>query len=300
MIIDIHAHVYADPKIKPNPNATTFMSAKDQIAVMDRLGVDKAVILPLNDAECPAEPQSIGEVLSICEQYPGRFIPFCNVDPRIARRPEKVAVEDFDHLLGQYRELGCKGIGEVTARVHWDDHPMMCMLEAAEKLGLIITFHTITADVNSYGVIDEIGLPRLEKVMKKFPNLVFFGHSPGFWSEISGDVTPETKNGYPKEPVAPGGVLPRLLRECPGLHGDLSAGSGLNALTRDPEHAYQFIDEFQDRLLLGLDFCSVKNDMQHIDWLTQIRNEGHVSEEAHEKIMWRNANRLLKLGLDGG
>ena len=298
MIIDVHAHVYADPKIKPHPGSTTFMSAKDQIAVMNRLGVDKAVILPLNNAECPAEPQSIGEVLSICEQYPGRFIPFCNIDPRLPRHPDKIMVEEFEHQLSQYRALGCKGIGEVTARIRWDDHPMLCMLEAAEKLGLVITFHTITEDVNSYGVIDDIGLPGLKKVLKKFPKLVFFGHSPGFWSEISGGVTIETKNAYPETRVAPGGVLPRLMRECPGLHGDLSAGSGLNALMRDPEHAYGFMEEFQDRLLLGLDFCSVNNDMQHIHWLTQVRDEGHLSSTVYEKILWKNANRLLGLDAD--
>ena len=298
MIIDVHAHVYAHPRIKPSPDATTFMSAEDQIAVMDRLGVDKAVILPLNNPECPAEPQSIGEVLGICEQYPGRFIPFCNVDPRRPCDPERITVGDFEHLLAQYKELGCKGIGEVTARIRWDDRPMLCMLEVAEKLGLIVTFHTITADVNNYGVIDEIGLPGFERVLKRFPNLVFFGHSPGFWSEISGDVTPDAKNGYPNEPVKPGGVLPRLLREYPCLHGDLSAGSGLNALTRDPEHAYRFIDEFQDRLLLGLDFCSVKNDMQHINWLTTARDDAHISNQAYENIMWLNANRLLGLGLE--
>lgn len=297
MIIDVHAHVYANPKIKPRPDATTFMSAADQIAVMDRLGVNMAVILPLNSAECPAEPQSIGEVLWICEHYPGRFIPFCHVDARLPRHPGKISVEDFDHLLGQYKELGCKGIGELTTRIPWDAHPMLCMLEAAEKLGLVITFHTITEDVNSYGVIDEIGLPRLEKVLERFPDLVFFGHSQGFWSEISGDVTPETKNVYPEEPVAPGGVVPRLMRAYPGLNGDLSAGSGLNALARDPEHAYGFIDEFQDRLLLGLDFCSVTNDHQHIAWLTAARDEGHISIEAYEKIMWKNANRLLALRL---
>lgn len=112
MIIDIHAHVYADPKIKPSSGSTTFMSAKDQIAVMDKLGVAKAVILPLNDAECPAEPQSVGEILWICGQYPGRFIPFCNIDPRLPRHPEKITVADFDHLLSQYKELGCKGIGK--------------------------------------------------------------------------------------------------------------------------------------------------------------------------------------------
>jgi predicted TIM-barrel fold metal-dependent hydrolase len=276
------------------------MSAADQIAVMDRLGVDKAVILPLNNAECPAEMQSIGEVLSICAQYPGRFIPFCNVDPRIARHPDQIKVDDFDHLLGQYAELGCQGLGEMTARIRWTDHPMRCMLEACDKLGFVLTFHTITEEVNSYGVIDEVGVPGLEWVLQQFPNLKLFGHSPGFWSEISGDVSTETKNGYPKTPVAPGGTLPRLLREYPNLYGDLSAGSGLYSLTRDPEHAYGFIEEFQDRLLLGLDFCSVTNDMQHISWLTSSRDEGHISNEVYEKVMWRNANRVIGLGLEEG
>ncbi|NIA13464.1 MAG: amidohydrolase family protein [Nitrospiraceae bacterium] len=299
MVIDVHAHVYADPRIKPHPGSTTFMSAEDQIAVMERLGVDKAVILPLNCAECPAETQSIGEVLSICEAYPGRFIPFCEMDPRLPRHPDAIEAAEFEFYLGQYRDLGCKGIGELTARIPWDAHPMLCMLEAAEKVGMIVTFHTITEDVNSYGVIDEVGLPRLESVLKRFPELVMFGHSPGFWSEISGNVTVESKNGYPDAPVTPGGVLPRLMRECPGLHGDLSAGSGLNALQRDPAHAWEFIDEFQDRLLLGLDFCSVDNDMQHVDWLTAARNDGNISGEAFEKVMWRNADRLMSLGLAG-
>jgi uncharacterized protein len=298
--IDVHAHVYANPLIKPRADTTTFMSAQDQIAVMDRLGIDKAVILPLNNAECPAEPQSIGEVLSVCEQYPGRFIPFCNVDPRLPRHPDKITAEEHEYFLGQYKDLGCKGIGEVTARIPWDCHPMLCMLEAAERLGLVVTFHTLTEDVNSYGVIDEIGLPGLEKVMKRFPELRFFGHSQGFWSEMSGDVSMDTKNGYPSTPVTPGGALPRLMRECPGLHGDMSAGSGLNAISRDPGFGYEFIDEFQDRLLLGLDFCSVTNDMQHVDWLTTARDEGHISGEAYEKIMWKNANRIMDLGIEEG
>ena len=300
MIVDVHAHVYAYPKIKSGGAGTPFMSAEDQIAVMDRLGVDKAVILPLNNAECPAEPQSIGEVLWVCDQYPGRFIPFCNVDPRLPRDPERITADEFEDLLGQYKDLGCKGIGEVVARIPWQSTPMLAMLEAAERLGLVITFHTITEDVNSYGVIDELGLSGLESVMKRFPELVFFGHSPGFWSEISGDVTLADKNGYPNSPVKPGGVLPRLMRECPGLHGDLSAGSGLNALQRDPVHAYEFLHEFQDRLLLGLDFCSVKNDMQHVAWLTSVRDDGHISNEVYEKIMGANAERLLALGVDEG
>jgi predicted TIM-barrel fold metal-dependent hydrolase len=299
MIIDAHAHVFAFPKLKLRRDGTTFMSMQEQVAMMDAKGVDKAVILPLSNAESPVENQSIGEVLHICEQYPGRFIPFCNVDPRLPRRPDLMKVEDFDFLLEQYRDLGCKGVGEVTARVYFDDPSLLLLFEACQKVAFAVTFHTITADVNNYGLLDDIGLPRFEKALRRFPRLKFFGHSPGFWSEISGGLTPEEKNGYPKTPVRPGGRLPELMRAYPNLYGDLSAGSGFNALTRDCAHAYEFIDEFQDRLLLGLDYCSVKNDMQHIEWLTAARDEGHIGAEAYEKVMWRNANAALALGLDG-
>ncbi len=298
MIIDVHAHVYMDPRIRPYPGAATaFMSAEQQIEVMDRLGVDKAVILPLNSAECPAETQSIGEVLHVCAKYPGRFIPFCHIDPRLAKHPLEINSEDFDFLLEQYKTLGCKGIGELTARIPWTSHPMLTLLESAARLRLPVTFHTITPDGNSYGVIDEIGLPGLEHVLDRFPNLVMFGHSQAFWSEMSGDLSPKEKNGYPKGPVTPGGTLPRLFQKYPGLHGDISAGSGFNALTRDPGFGLDFMNEFQDRLMLGLDFCSPSNDPQHVQWLTRLRDEGQIESSVFEKIMWRNANRLLGLGL---
>lgn len=298
MIIDIHAHVFAWPK-RINRNAKTpFMSMQEQIAVMDAQGVDKACILPLNNPETPTEPQSMGEILYICEQYPGRFIPFFNLDPRIPRRPDLITVDDFSSTLDQCKALGFKGIGEVTARIPWDDPSLLKLLAACEKTGFPFTFHTITAEVDSYGLIDDIGFPRFEKVLKRFPNLVFLGHSPGFWSEISGELTPETKNGYPKGPVKPGGRLIELFRTYPGLHGDLSAGSGFNALTRDLEFGYAFIEEFQDRLLLGLDYCSVTNDMRHVAWFKESLAAGKIGKTAYEKIMWQNANRILKLGLE--
>jgi len=42
MLIDAHAHVFAFPKNKL-PDSTTFMSAEEQVTVMNAKGVDKAV-----------------------------------------------------------------------------------------------------------------------------------------------------------------------------------------------------------------------------------------------------------------
>ena len=43
------------------------------------------------------------------------------------------------------------------------------------------------------------------------------------------------------------------IRKYANLYADLSARSGFNALSRDPEFAYQFIEEFHDRLFFGTD-----------------------------------------------
>lgn len=295
MIIDAHAHVFAFPRLhKKGKPDQMFMSAAQQIRRMEEKGVDKAVILPLNGAEGPAERQSVGEVLYICEQYPGRFIPFCDIDPR---RADLQTQGDFDAMMQLHKDLGCKGVGEITARLEFDDPRMLKLFGACEKVGFPVTFHTAPAEFVTYGLIDEAGMPRFERVLQQFPELRFFGHSAAFWGEISGDLDPAQKNGYPKGPVAPGGTLIRLLRTYRNLNGDLSAGSGFNALTRDPEFTWGFLDEFQDRLLLGLDHTDVSHDFQHIEWLTAARDEGKITTEVLEKILWRNADRLIGLGL---
>ena len=299
MIIDCHAHVFAFPKIKPYPSAaSTFLSVEDQIKIMNAKGIDKAVILSLNNAESPVEHQSFGEILYICKKYPGRFIPFCNLDPRLTEVKGMTANDKFGFLLEQYKELGCKGLGEFVTRLRWTNPKALELLAACERVGFPICFHTTTPGYKSYGVIDDMGLGGLEAVLKNFPKLKLFGHSASFWSEISGDLKKKDKNGYPQSRVTKGGAIVRLMRHYENLYGDLSAGSGLNALKRDPDHAWKFIDEFQDRLLLGLDYCSMANDMQHVEWLTEAKNDGNISEDAYEKIMWKNINKILDLNLE--
>jgi hypothetical protein len=49
--------------------------------------------------------------------------------------------------------------------------------------------------------------------LQRFPALRFLGHSQPFWSEISADVTHETRNNYPRGPVVPGGRVPSLMHQ---------------------------------------------------------------------------------------
>lgn len=296
MIIDCHAHAYLHPKILPNKySKTPFLSIEEQVSIMDKHKIDRAVLLSLNGAECPAENQSIGEVLEMCGRYPGRFIPFCNIDPRLPKHPDLIELEDFLFPLEQYKQLGCKGLGEVIARVPWQNPSMMLLLEACCDVGFPVTFHTITEDFDGYGVIDNLGLHGLETVLQSFPELKLFAHSTAFWNEISSDVTAETKHIYPSSRVIPGGRVIELMRKYPNLYGDLSAESGLCALTRDREHAYRFIEEFQDRLLLGLDMCTPAGEVKHIKWFTEAKNNKKISEQAFEKIMYKNISQILNL-----
>jgi len=297
MIIDAHTHVYAWPKITSpkRDDGMTFYSMERQIEFMDSLGIDKAVILPLTNAEAPAEPQSLGEVLYIRDQYPGRFIPYCNIDPRLPKEPSQITKDDFVDLLVQYREAGCYGLGELTARIPWYHPSLQSMLAACEEVGFPVIFHSITSDVDSYGVIDDIGLPGLEYTLRRFPNLNIVGHSPGFWSEITGDVTHDEKNSYAMRPVAPGGAVVRLMRQYPNLYGDLSAGSGFKALARDPEFAFEFIAEFSDRLFFGLD-CNYPTQYSGLlDWLKEHRDSGDIAAEHYEAIVSGNLARVLGL-----
>ncbi len=94
--------------------------------------------------------------------------------------------------------------------------------------------------------------------------------------------------------VTPGRVV-ELMRQCPNLHGDLSAGSGFNALTRDPEFGYRFIEEFQDRLYFGTDMANVPQKLPIVDYFKKLEDDQLICAAALEKVSWLNASRLLKL-----
>lgn len=294
MFIDLHVHT----RLYPGPERTyggTYATPEELMAMLQPHGVRKAVILPGVNPECAFVAQGMGEALAVVEKYPDFFIPFMNIDPRqMTNSPDA----DLGYLMRYYKECGCKGIGEVCANLPFDDPLMENLFRHAEAHQLPLTFHLAPEQGGYYGIVDRLGLPLLEGALRKFPDLIFLGHSQPFWAEISGDLTEEDRNSYPRGPVVEGGATVRLLREYPNLCGDLSpaAGSGFNAISRDPRFGFDFMEEFQDRLFFATDICDPRNELTLIGYLNDAVAQGNLSRDAYEKICYRNAGTLL--GID--
>jgi len=292
MLIDIHVHTCRarHPKLT-RPNGSRYPTPEELIATMDGAGIDVAVMMCTPSPEVRYSQVLPEEVLDIRDQYPDRLVPFCNFDPRFLTNS---AEADFRPLLEAYVELGCKGVGEFIPNLPLDDPLILNMFKHVEEMGLPLTFHLAHRIGGLYGCYDDPGLPRLERVLKECPNLVFLSHSQVFWAEIGQLDDPAQRGGYPKGPVVEGRVV-QLMREYPNLCGDLSAGSGYNAISRDPEFGYRFMEEFQDRLYFGTDIANVPQSLPIVDYFARLREEQLVAEAVLDKIAWKNAARLLDL-----
>ena len=291
--IDIHAHALPFPGLTPYcPGCANFSSAEEVLAVYDRLGVEKGVLLPLVSPDGIVAPMTAEATKLLADKYPDRFLWFANVDPRAAgNHPDA----HLGVLMAQYKKMGAKGIGEITAGLYLDDPRLENLFACAGELDLPVTIH-ISIAPDSYGVADELGLPRLEKILKKFPKTKILGHSQVFWSEISADNNEEIRNTYPSGKVTDGRVA-QLMRAYPNLYCDLSAGSGANAFMRDPEYAAKFIKEFADRILYGIDLVSAQSRFpgEFCAFFDKMLDDGMISPENYRKIFRDNAVKLLGL-----
>jgi len=290
MFIDIHGHAYKKPY--PGPGGKPVFSSPEQLlAKYEKFGIEKAVLLPLVSPEVYL-PQSNEEILEIVEKYPGRFIPFCNIDPRAVSNSENAPL---GYLLEHYKNCGCRGIGEVMPNIPFL-HPLaLNLFRHVEKAGLPLIFDITTRIGRAYGLYDDPGLPQFEECLKMFPRLKFLGHGPPFWAEIAKLETPCDRSGYPAYPVKEEGVVPKLLRRYSNLYGDLSAGSGYNALARDPEYGAKFLTEFQDKLFFGTDICGNEQNPMLPDFLVSLLENKCISKTVFRKVARDNAVKLLNL-----
>lgn len=300
MIIDFHAHIGDLRSPLYNSMNRIPITVENLIERLDDEGIDKAVVLPWpacpEAVEFPGLFFPIPDVISqirASARYPDRLILFGNADPRWGGNSSQT---DFSWLLERFIEMGCVGMGEVSANIYFEDPRVVNLFRQCGKWGLPVTIESTGPGEGHYGFIDEVGSPHLEGLLQQAPETIIIGHGPGFWADIGGGLTTEGKSGYPKGPIAEEGSLPRLFRTYPNLYADISAGSGYNALTRDEAFGVCFINEFQDRLLFATDVCfaDLEGRAPQLNFLRGLLHDGKISQEIFDKIAYRNGLRLLK------
>ena len=291
--IDIHAHASVSgwPSFAPT---IPMVTPEQLIEMYDALGVEMGVLQPLL-TNTVYQPSSNYEMYQIAQKYPDRFAWFCIFDPWQTINSSDT---DFSFFFEFCKEKGAKGMGELCANIPIDDPRMENLLSHCEKAGLPVTIH-IGKLGGEYGIADEDRLPKLEKMLQKFPDLKVLGHSQRFWDEISNYEYRDPEYQFNKGKVIPGGRVVELMRKYPNLLGDLSAGSGYNAMTRDPEFTYAFMEEFADRLYYGIDICRVENIdspmVRLAAFLDDAMLQGKISYDTYYKICRGNAEKLLGL-----
>lgn len=296
MIIDIHQHItYAR-----FPQFTRGISgghgpftARHLLRDMDKWGIDRSVVLPLVNPENLDFFGVAGnqEVVAACARHPDRLIPFCNIDPRgMLNTPDA----DFSGLIRTFRDLGCRGIGEICANLPVTDRRFKNLFHHAGQEKMPVLFHLTGRCGSTYGLIDKPGLPGLEAVLAEFPNTLFIGHAPAFWNEIDGDLKRSLRDRYPKGPIEKDGSLWHLMESYPNLHADMSAGSGHNALTRDPESGIRFLRTFHRRVFFGTDMFFVKREPpMHLTMMREALAGKKITKTMYENIMHRNFTRVF-------
>lgn len=250
---------------------------------MDAHEVSQAVVLPLISPEAWDHPVTTDHVLEQTADHRERLIPFCSIDPRTINLESHEARVD---LLERYAAAGARGFGEHKPGVAIDDPRNVDLFRACGEVGLPVLFHLDT--VRNF---DQPGLPGLEAVLRQLPECTFIAHAQGWWANISADVTPAQMQSYPKGPVVPGGAVDRLLSTYPNLHGDLSAGSGANAIARDLHFGREFVLRHSTQLLFGTDVLRPDQEVGQFDLYESLDLPPKV-----EALVYRdNARRVLGL-----
>ena len=288
--IDIHAHAILTDC--PDPYLVTMPSPESVLARYDRLGIEKGLLLPIVSADSMPFVITTEIARQVTERYPDRFYFAMGLDPRMCGHTEKA---DFGPLMEFYRSKGAKGVGEVTANLYLDDPLYDNMLAQCAEHDMPVTIH-ISPEVGfTYGMVDEPGLYRLEKMLKKYPKLKILAHSAAFWTHMSKDVTVADMKRYPEPGKVVPGRLWELFEKYENLYADLSAYSGYYALVRDEENGLRFLKTFRERMLFGCDFCLPDQDGKLAMWLDKCYLNGDLSEDVYWDICRNNAVRLLNL-----
>ena len=268
-IIDIHQHTHYSGR-----------SDADLIAHQRTMGITKTILLPAGSLHgLEADAWGNDSCLALVKKYPKEYAFFANELPDI---------EDTRAVIEKYLKLGAIGIGEQKYFVDADSRHIELIASIAQAYNVPVLLHFQHGKYN-------MNFARFHKILEKFPRVNFIGHAQTWWGNIDRDHDQQVM--YPKNKVTAGGWSDRWLSDYPNMFGDLSAGSGLNALQRDEDHAREFLKRHQDKLLYGSD-CNDRvgkgekcSGSQQIATIRRLVSDPNILR----KIFSQNARRVLRL-----
>lgn len=280
-IIDIHQHTNYRER-----------SSAQLMTHQRTMGVTQTILLP---AGSPVSRASTGEgkhnglggvgaggnetALTMSRQHPKEFFFGAN---------EVTDLPEARTEIAKYLDLGGIIIGEQKFGVECDSAESQLLYALAAEYKVPILMHFQHGTYN-------LGFERLHKMLEKFSKTTFIGHAQTWWANIDKDHT-DQKVLYPKGKVTQGGLTDRYLTDYPNMFADMSAGSGLNALSRDEDHARGFLDRHQAKILFGSD-CDDRvgsgPECQGSQTIAAIRKLA-PNKAAERKILYENAKNLFR------
>lgn len=280
-IIDIHQH-------------TTYHGRTNEqlLAHQRTMGVTTTILLPAgrpvftastHDGVAnglQAEASGNKACYELAQQHPDEFIFGANEVPDL---PDTIGE------IEKYLKLGARVIGEQKFGVESDSPEMQKIYQLAQEYDVPVLLHW---QHNMYNY----GFERFHKMLEKYPKVNFIGHAQTWWANIDKGHKDQSIL-YPKGEVTSGGITDRLLSDYPNMYGDISAGSGLNSLLRDEDHAREFLDRHQDKLLYGSDCADAIGQGQDCQGAQTIKAIRRLSpgKKIERKLLYENAKKLFRL-----
>lgn len=280
-IIDIHQHV-------------GYSGRPDEVLLAHQraMGITTTILLPAGRATTrPSthdgrsnglQAQALGNAAchDFAKAHPGEFLFGANEVPDLEGAPQEI-----ERQLAR----GAIVIAEQKFGVACDAPEMQAIFRLAEARRVPVLMHW------QFGMYNH-GFERFHRMLAQFPRVDFIGHAQTWWANIDANHQDQAVL-YPKGPVRPGGLTDRYLRDYPNMYGDLSAGSGLNALRRDEAFTRDFLTRHQDKLLYGSDcndHVGSGEKCQGAQTIAELRRLS-ASKAVERKLLYGNAKRLFRL-----
>jgi predicted TIM-barrel fold metal-dependent hydrolase len=280
-IIDIHQHL----NYTGRPDAVL-------LAHQRTMGVTTTVLLPagrpVNRASTNHGASNALEAEALGNDACWRFARAHGRAYRFAAN-EVPDLEDAKAEIERYLRRGALMIAEQKFGLPCDSPEMQRIFQIARDHRVPVLMHWQFERFN-------LGFERFHRMLEKYAPVNFIGHAQTWWANIDRNHA-DQKVLYPKGPVTPGGLTDRYLADYPNMFGDLSAGSGLNALTRDEGFTRGFLERHQSKLLFGSD-CSDHDGSgprcQGSQTIATIRRLA-ATPAIVRKLLYGNAKQLLRL-----